>query len=310
MRAPHDPPVELAVLDLVLAEGEELGRRPGGGQRRQQRRAGRARRPTRGQRHRSGASRCCICLAIRFRLRLRHFRAIVRITSPGVIRVRMPPPTHHLAEHRVGAVEMGLRAEVDEPLAIAGVRARERHAEHRRVVPVAVDLVPNGAAGAAEPVAARIAVLHDEVGHHPVPAVPVEEAPVHQPQEVVHRERRVGAEQLDLDRPAPLRLDHDVRARERVGGREIAARHVAIVLQRAAGRDRIGRPPPCRGLGPVVLGPPPDQIVAGPGRPARNSRSTRPWAAAPLCRIARMRVERREGRLGKRVAPGRAGTSA
>ena len=73
------------------------------------------------------------------------------------------------------------------------------------VVPVAIDLVADRAAGAAEPVAARIAVLDHEVGHHPVPAVAVEEAPVHQPEEVGDGQRRLGAEQLDLDRAALAR---------------------------------------------------------------------------------------------------------
>src|SRR5690242_773054 len=78
---------------------------------------------------------------------------------------------HDLAEHRVGAVEVGLGAQVDEPLAHAGIRAGERHAEHGGVVAVAIDLVADGAARTAEAVTARVAVLHNEVGHDPMPAV-------------------------------------------------------------------------------------------------------------------------------------------
>ena len=86
------------------------------------------------------------------------------------------------------------------------------------IVPDAVDLVADGAAGAAESVTAGVAVLDHEVGHHPVPAVAVEEPPIDQPKEVGHGERRLGPEQLDLDGPALIGLDEDMGAGHRVRG--------------------------------------------------------------------------------------------
>ena len=44
-----------------------------------------------------------------------------------------------------------------------------------------IDLVPNRTTRAAEPIPARVSVLDHEVGHHPVPAVAVEEAPIDEP---------------------------------------------------------------------------------------------------------------------------------
>src|SRR5689334_8386110 len=81
------------------------------------------------------------------------------------------PAVHHLAEHRIGPVEVRLGTQVDEPLAHAGIRAGQRHAEHGGVVAVAVDLVADGAARTAEAIAARVAILHYEVGHDAMPAI-------------------------------------------------------------------------------------------------------------------------------------------
>src|SRR5687768_8895307 len=115
---------------------------------------------------------------------------------PNHIALGYPGQRRHVADrpskHGVRTVEVRMGAQGDEPLARAGVRAGEGHSEHRLdVVPDPIDLVPDGSARAAEPVASRIAVLHHEVRHHPVPSVAVEEATVHQTQEVRYRERCV-----------------------------------------------------------------------------------------------------------------------
>ena len=91
-----DPPVELAVLDLVLAEGKELGR------------AGTA--PAAEDQRQARASRVRVdeaatCLAI--------FRAPSFLDRPDQLALGDPDrgreAAHHLAEHRVGAVEVRLR---------------------------------------------------------------------------------------------------------------------------------------------------------------------------------------------------------
>src|SRR5690348_5147543 len=84
----------------------------------------------------------------------------------------------HLTEDGVVAVQVRLRTQGDEPLAAAGVRPGERHPDGPGAVSMAVDLVADDVAGAAPPVAARVAVLHHEVGDHPVPAIAVEVAGV------------------------------------------------------------------------------------------------------------------------------------
>ena len=85
-------------------------------------------------------------------------------------------PVHHVAEHRVARVEVRLRRVRDEELAAAGVLPVERHADGAAQIRPLVDLVANRVARPALAVAARIAVLHDEVGHDAVDRDAVEEA--------------------------------------------------------------------------------------------------------------------------------------
>ncbi len=80
------------------------------------------------------------------------------------------------------------------------------------VVTVSIELVADGAAGPAEPVAPGVAILDDEVGHHAVPPVAIEETPLDQPYEVGHGHGRIGTEQLDLDRATLIGLDDDLGA--------------------------------------------------------------------------------------------------
>src|SRR5205085_1299544 len=65
-----------------------------------------------------------------------------------------------------------------------------------------VELVPDRVARTAFPVAARIAVLHDEVGHDAVDAQPIEEPLAGERDEALDGERRVEDRQLDLNRAA------------------------------------------------------------------------------------------------------------
>ena len=92
-----------------------------------------------------------------------------------------------------------------------------------------VQLVANRVAGAARAVAARIAVLDDEVRDDAVDLQAVEVALARQRHEVLRRLRRVEDGQLDLDR-ALRRLDERVR---RVRRRD--------QLRRVVGRDRRAR---------------------------------------------------------------------
>ena len=107
-----------------------------------------------------------------------------------------------MTEHRVARVEVRLRRVGDEPLAAAGVLPVERHPHGSAQVRQLVQLVANRVARAAFAVAARVAALNDEVGHHAMDRDAVEEALVRQVDEVRHRQRRVGDRQLDLDRAA------------------------------------------------------------------------------------------------------------
>jgi hypothetical protein len=99
-----------------------------------------------------------------------------------------------------------------------------------------------------------------------MPAVPIKEASVDQAKEVGHRERRVRPEQLDLQDAALLGLDEDVRPGDRISRHQKLGGQLAVVLERAAGAERVGRSPPCRRLGPVGFGPLPQQVVRRTGR--------------------------------------------
>src|SRR3954452_22502563 len=82
---------------------------------------------------------------------------------------------YHFPEYRVRPIQVGLRREGNEPLAGPGIGARQGHSQHRLCpVAAAVDLVPYGAAGPAETITPRIAILHHKVRHHPMPSVAVE----------------------------------------------------------------------------------------------------------------------------------------
>src|SRR4051812_1575280 len=70
-------------------------------------------------------------------------------------------------EDGVGPIEVRLRTQVDEPLAGAGVGPGECHTEHRLPgVAPAVDLISDRAARTTEPIASRVAILHDEAGNN------------------------------------------------------------------------------------------------------------------------------------------------
>ena len=61
----------------------------------------------------------------------------VALSDPGEANVAPGDPP----EDGVLAIEVGLHAEVDEPLAPAGIGARKGHAEHWQGVALAIDLV-------------------------------------------------------------------------------------------------------------------------------------------------------------------------
>src|SRR3989475_8798631 len=75
---------------------------------------------------------------------------------------------HDATEDGVGAVEVRLGGVGDEELAAARIGPGKRHADRTRLVTRGIHLVPEHEAGAAPPVAARIPVLRDEVGHDPM----------------------------------------------------------------------------------------------------------------------------------------------
>src|SRR5256712_14143349 len=83
-------------------------------------------------------------------------------------------------EHRVDAVEVRLRRVRDEELAAARVRPGKRYPHGTRVVTDGIHLVSQHETRPAPAVAPGIAVLHDEVGHDPVPAGSVKVAPADQ----------------------------------------------------------------------------------------------------------------------------------
>src|SRR5215208_4741366 len=80
--------------------------------------------------------------------------------------------TYRAPEDGVGAVQVWLGSEGDEPLTGAGIRAGEGHAQRRLVtVTHPIDLVTDRSPWSAETVSPRIAILHDESRYHPVPTV-------------------------------------------------------------------------------------------------------------------------------------------
>src|SRR5215510_13259773 len=107
-------------------------------------------------------------------------------------RVQYGGTSDHPAEDRIDAVEVRLRRMRDEILAPSGVRSRQRHAHRSGLVAHGVDLVADREAGAAPAVAARIAVLHDEVRDDAMPPRPIEIASRDQLQEYRDGERRLG----------------------------------------------------------------------------------------------------------------------
>src|SRR5213594_5194961 len=113
---------------------------------------------------------------------------------------------HDSAEHGVGAVEMRLGGVGDEELATARIGAGKRHAHRTRPVTRGIHLVPEHEAGAAPPVAARVPILRDEVGHDPMPARSVKVAPLDERKEGGHGERGLGREELNHEAP-PVRLE-------------------------------------------------------------------------------------------------------
>ena len=129
-------------------------------------------------------------------------------------------------------------------------------------VAIHVDLVADGVAGAAVAVAAGVAVLGDEVGHDAVKARAVEVAGLHEPEIVGDGEGRVGGEELELDGALLVHLDEDVREAIGTQRQHEAPHDVAVVLRGAAGADGRDRPPRGGDVGPVVLRPGAQQVVA------------------------------------------------
>ncbi len=279
----HDSPIQLPILNLVLTKREKLR-----GSRRCHRRAETAGECHTGQETETGKASS---------MDRSDLITLCNTEETG-------DSAHHSTEDGVRAVEMRLRAQGDEPLAGAGIGARERHAQHRTVVAIHVDLVTNRAARTTEAVAARIAVLHDKVRDHAVPPIAVEEVPVHEPQEVGDRERCVGAEELDDDRPPLLGLDGDLRASDGVGASDETPHKIPIFLDRPPGGDRVCRPPFGLRLRPVLFGPTADEIVGG----AARRREKFPVHSCLGSRTAfsdrKNALERGKRRVRKRVATG------
>src|SRR6478736_5448998 len=79
-----------------------------------------------------------------------------------------------LPEDGIPAVEVRLWGVRHEELASPRVRPGQRHTQRASRVPMRVQLVPNGIPRSAISVPARVAGLHDEIGHHPMEGLPVE----------------------------------------------------------------------------------------------------------------------------------------
>src|SRR5262245_56087785 len=89
----------------------------------------------------------------------------------------------------------------DEELTAAGVLPVERHAHGPAQVWSLVDLVSNRVAWPAFTVSARVAVLHDEVGHDAMNRNPGEESFTSERDEVGDGQRRIEHRQFELDGP-------------------------------------------------------------------------------------------------------------
>src|SRR5467141_1940198 len=108
----------------------------------------------------------------------------------------------YATKYCVNAVEVGLRGVRDEVLRASRVRARERHPHGARLVADGIDLVADCETGPAPAVTPRIPGLHHDVRHHAMPARAVEVAPVDEVDEHRDGQRRLGGQQLDVERPA------------------------------------------------------------------------------------------------------------
>ena len=95
-----------------------------------------------------------------------------------------------------------------------------------------------------------------------MPARPVEIATGDEIDEGRDGERRLGRQELDVERTA-VGLQEHMRVRPTQGRRQPAARDIAVIGQRAAGRDRQDRPPGVARIGKRIGGEPPHQIVIG-----------------------------------------------
>src|SRR5438093_956331 len=85
----------------------------------------------------------------------------------------------------------GIRDNGDAELAAAGVGPVERHADRAAQVLTLIQLVADRVTGTSLAVAARIAVLNDEVRYYAMDAEPVEEPLAGERDEVLDRQRRV-----------------------------------------------------------------------------------------------------------------------
>src|SRR5262245_30536723 len=103
-----------------------------------------------------------------------------------------------MPEHGVARIEVWLRRVGDEVLAAARVLPVECHAHGAAEVGALVDLVANRIPGSALAVAARVAVLHDEVGYDTMDGDAVVEPLPGERDEIGNRQRRVEDGELDL----------------------------------------------------------------------------------------------------------------
>src|SRR5687768_9137988 len=103
----------------------------------------------------------------------------------------------------------------DEELTAAGVFPVERHPYCAAKVGQLVQLVANGVARPAFPIAARVSSLDDEVGNEPVNRVVVEKSLSRERDEVRHRQWGINHRELELDR-AFVGVDEGARRERRI----------------------------------------------------------------------------------------------